>query len=162
MSKKLYEKHKKLYQVLIGIRQRCLNKNNNKYKSYGGRGIAVCNEWKDSADCFIEWSLCNGYKDGLSIDRINNDGNYEPSNCRWVNRNTQAKNTRLLYSSNTTGYRGVTLAKDGKYKAQIRVDGKRIHIAYLANIEDSAYAYDKYVIDNGLEHTTNGLYAKEQ
>ena len=49
MSKKLYEKHKKLYQVLIGIRQRCLNKNNNKYKSYGGRGIAVCNEWKDSA-----------------------------------------------------------------------------------------------------------------
>ena len=64
------------------------------YKNYGGRGITVCPEWKESFESFRDWALANGYQDNLTLDRIEVNGNYEPSNCRWATVKQQANNTR--------------------------------------------------------------------
>lgn len=74
----------KIYRVWCGMKQRCNNPNNQEYHRYGGRGIKICKEWNDDFDKFGKWALSHGYKQGLQIDRINNNGDYEPSNCRFV------------------------------------------------------------------------------
>jgi len=81
----------RLYNIWRGMRNRC---NNEGYKNYGGRGIKVCEEWKEYI-LFRDWALENGYQDRLSIDRLDNDGNYEPGNCRWADRKTQNGNQRV-------------------------------------------------------------------
>lgn len=82
----------RIYQELQGVKARCLNNNNKRYENYGGRGIKICDEWMQSFESFRDWSFENGYSDTLTIDRINNDGNYEPGNCRWVDNKTQCNN----------------------------------------------------------------------
>ncbi|OHX28343.1 hypothetical protein Javan273_0035 [Streptococcus phage Javan273] len=84
-------KKERLYNIWVGMRQRCNNESSKDYPKYGGRGIVICNEWNDYL-IFREWALSNGYSDKLSIDRMDVNGNYEPSNCRWVNHKTQANN----------------------------------------------------------------------
>jgi hypothetical protein len=84
--------HTKLYYVWQSMINRCYKKNNKQYKNYGDRGITVCKEWVNDYYVFYFWAVNNGYKEGLTIDRINNNGNYEPLNCRWVDYQTQARN----------------------------------------------------------------------
>jgi len=82
-----------VYYIWSAMIQRCENPNNHNYKDYGGRGIKVCEEWHD-AKVFIEWALTSGWGKGLTLDRIDNDSDYKPSNCRWVTRKEQAWNKR--------------------------------------------------------------------
>lgn len=84
----------RLFRIYNEMKRRCTNENAKDYINYGGRGILICNEWLNSFDSFKEWSIANGYNNKLSIDRINNDGNYEPSNCRWTTSKEQALNRR--------------------------------------------------------------------
>jgi len=76
----------RLYRAWQNMKWRCLNPNTINYHRYGGRGIIVCKEWKNSYLNFKKWAVSNGYKDGLSIDRIDNDKGYSPINCQWITR----------------------------------------------------------------------------
>lgn len=138
-----------------GMMARCYNKKNNHFEDYGGRGIKVCEKWKDISN-FIE-DMYPTYKEGLTLDRKNPNGNYEPSNCRWANQTTQNRNTRILQKNNTSGFRGVSYLKNNKYRAYIVVDYKQIHLGLFNDKIDAAKAYDEYVIKNNLEHQINGV-----
>ena len=83
----------RLYCAWVHMIQRCENNKNKNYAEYGGRNIKVCDEWHDSTT-FIKWALANGYSDNLTLDRIDVNGNYEPSNCRWITVKEQGRNKR--------------------------------------------------------------------
>lgn len=116
------------------MKQRCYYAKHEAYKRYGGRGISVCDEWK-SIKAFRDWAVKNGYRDDLTLDRINNDGNYEPSNCRWVTPRAQAANRR---TKSNTGVVGVHYDKSkNRYSALIRIDGKLLHLGECRTLEEA-------------------------
>lgn len=87
-------KEHKLRPVWRGMKNRCFNPKAPKFKYYGARGITVCDEWKENYQAFFDWAMANGYEESLTLDRIDTNGNYEPSNCRWVTRTVQNGNKR--------------------------------------------------------------------
>lgn len=96
---------KRIAKILDGMKQRCYNPNTTGYENYGGRGITICPEWlgEDGVEKFIQWALKNGYKKELTIERINVNGNYEPSNCRWATDKEQAYSRRNTIRINING-----------------------------------------------------------
>lgn len=146
----------KLYRVWGSMIQRCHNPKNKKYERYGGRGITVCTAWK-RAHAFMDWALSNGYEEGLSIDRIDNDAGYAPENCRWTTLEVQARNSRLIMARNTSGYRGVCPSggKANPWVSYINVDNKRIYFGRYATPREAAVARDAYIVAHGLEHSLN-------
>lgn len=93
---------KKLYKKYYHIKSRCYNKNDKRYSRYGGRGIKMCEEWLKSYEAFEKWSLANGYEDGLTIHRINNDGDYSPDNCAFItlSENSKHRETTRYFTHN--------------------------------------------------------------
>ena len=94
----------RLYRIWAAIKTRCLNHKVECYKDYGGRGIRICEQWKNDFKSFYDWSIENGYKEGLSIDRIDVNGNYKPDNCRWATHKEQADNRRNSIKKEITAF----------------------------------------------------------
>ncbi len=159
--KRKYEKHgnskHRLYTIWLHQKKRCDCPTNKAYKYYGERGIRVSPKF----DSFLYWlniieNLPNAYKDGYSIDRINNNGNYEEGNLRWATHNTQSQNTRRIRRTNTSGYRGVSFKKTTqRWRAQICIKRKVLHLGYYDTKIQAAQSYDNYIISHNLEHTKN-------
>lgn len=155
INKNIHKTHGKSYSRLNKIwsqmKQRCYNAKANGYKDYGGRGIRICDEWLNSLENFYEWAINNGYDDNLTIDRIDVNGNYEPSNCRWITMEEQQwnkRNTKYVTINNETktikdwseengisahniwyrlsqGYEGEDLIKPVSNKKAIRQSGEK-------------------------------------
>jgi len=142
------------YKTWMGMISRCKYKSVYRYDRYGGRGIKVCDEWHDFWT-FNDWLKENEWKKGLQIDRIDNDGDYTPDNCRIVTKTINAQNTGM-YTSNKTGYKGVFKKTDCKrqkqYLAKITVDKKVISLGYFKTAVEGAIARNKFILDNNLEH----------
>ena len=151
----------KVYKLWSTIKYRCYNKNYKYFNRYGGRGIIVCTEWINDPLMFINWAMKNGYKDGLTIDRINNDGNYEPSNCRFVSQQINNLN-RGIPKSNKSGYRGISWNKTDKcWKACLQYNKIMHNIGNFKDIKNAIKAYNDYIVANKLP-TQLALEPKEQ
>ena len=141
MSKKPNTKHgyyyHPLYKVWGGMKYRCYNRNHVHFIDYGGRGITVCDEWKYSPKIFIEWCLRNGWEKGLTIDRIDNDKGYYPSNCRFSSMTEQNRNRRKM-KNNSSGITGVCFTGRGKKPYQVTLSGK--YIGSFATTEEAIVA----------------------
>lgn len=134
--------HHPLYRVWSSMKQRCYDKKSHNYKYYGGCGISVCQEWLNPKT-FIEWCLSNGWEKGLELDRKDNNGIYEPSNCRFITSKENKQNTRLIRSSNASGYRGVYWREQSKcWGACIRIKGKTKHLGFFKSARLAAIRYD--------------------
>lgn len=126
-----------VYRIWTYMLSRCNNPNATDYKEYGGRGITVCKKWLKFENFFEDMGE---RPKGLTIERINNEGNYEPSNCKWATQGEQAQNRRIR-KTNTTGITGVKFSKRDKvYRADICLNYKRYHLGSFKALEQAAIA----------------------
>lgn len=143
------QKDNRLYRIWHLMKRRTKSDENYKH-------INVCKKWQKSFAKFEKWAIKNGYEDTLSIDRKKNNGDYKPSNCRWVAQNIQSQNTRLIQKNNTSGFRGVTFDKQRKkWIGQITHNSKRVGLGSFEIPEEAGRAFDRYVMDNDLEQPLN-------
>ena len=144
----------RLYRVWANMKQRCLNPNNPSFDRYGGRGIAICDEWLDYVP-FRDWALGNGYTDQLEIDRKDSNGHYTPDNCTWVTESVQAanKDKRRKAKFKYIGVRHITYGN--KWRAVIDYKKQQLHLGLFDTEEEAARARDKYILDNKLPHKLN-------
>ena len=122
-------KHTRIYNVWQSMKDRCFNPNATKYNYYGGRGISVCEEWRNKENGFLNfynWSMTNGYAKDLTIDRINVNGNYEPSNCRWATIAEQNNNKRTNIKASVFGKEMTVREISDKYGLSTQVVRRRI------------------------------------
>lgn len=144
-------RHHRMYGTWKGMSDRCYNQKHDAYKNYGGRGITVCAEWRDSLEQFIE-DMFPSFVEGLTLDRIDNDKGYSKENCRWATRSEQCINQRTR-KDNSTGFVGVTYhTRDLLFTASICINKKRKHIGYYQTLIEAAIARNNYIIENGLPH----------
>ena len=134
------------YEIWENMKQRCYNTKCPMYNYYGGRGITICEEWKNHPEAFVNWALQNDYAENLTVDRIDNSKGYSPDNCRWVDRKTQALN-RNLQSNNKSGIKNVFWDKSrNKWRVQIDDWSKRFNTK-----EEAIKARKERLIEIGRE-----------
>jgi hypothetical protein len=139
----------KLYHIWDSMYQRCLNPNSSGYHKYGAKGIGVCADWLDAYN-FMGWALLNGYRDGLTIERVDFTKDYSPQNCTWIPAEYQAQN-RGKSSLNTSGFVGVNWHNEKKcWIARVTVKGKRTEIGKYDSAIEAHLARGKYFKDNNL------------
>ena len=148
----LTREHSKLVYVWEQMMRRCYNPQVERYKDYGGRGIDVCEEWRDIKN-FANWALSKGYREGIdSIDRINNDKGYSPENCRLADKFTQASNKRKQ-KSNTSGYVGVKIRRGSNFDywtSDITVKYKRYFLGSFLTKKEALDARNEFIKENHL------------
>ena len=152
-------RYKKGYERWNSMVSRCLNKNNNSYQNYGGRGITVCDEWMNNPQLYLEHitKLPNSFVNGFTLDRIRNNDNYVPGNLRWVKWEIQNTNQRKKKISKFK-YIGVyQLDKTSLFGFRIRCNGKRIYRGSFKTQEDAAKARDEFIKSNNLPHILTGV-----
>ena len=119
---------------------RCTHEAASHFARYGDRGISVCKEWAESFESFVEWSLSNGYSDNLEIDRIDNNGNYCPENCRWVTHMENSRN-RNVRCTNKTGVSGVSFRKEcNAWRVTICANYQRINVGTFKTFDEAVSA----------------------
>lgn len=129
---------------------RCHKESNPQYKNYGARGIIVCDEWKTSFDTFFNWALSNGWEYGKGIDRKENDGNYEPDNCRFVYSTINNRNQRK-HKNNISGYTGVIYHKKNKrWFAYLHADGVNITLGMFDDKNNAVKARNDFILEYNL------------
>ena len=143
-----------LHKTWRSMKDRCYNKNKPDYVYYGERGIIVGDEWIHNFEAFYDWSINNGYRTGLEIDRINNNLGYFSWNCRWGTHSDNIFNCRHLRSSNTSGYKGVSFWND-KWSCRCNFNNKTHFIGYFFNKEEAALAYNDFVIEHKINTSLN-------
>jgi len=150
-----------LKKTLSSIIHRCYYGNDRHAQYYKDKGITVCDEWKDPINGFknfLEWSLKNGYRPYLTIDRIDPNKGYSPDNCRWIDYYDQNKN-RTQHKENKTGYNGVRFYKQrNAYYAYVHYDYNVYPIGYFETPEDASIAYDMFIVKNNLDKPLNHKY----
>lgn len=120
-------KNQRPYGIWHGMVSRCHNPKTHNYGRYGALGITVAEEWREDFNAFLDWSMANGYKEDLTIDRIKSDGSYSPDNCRWADYYTQIHN-RKPFKNSKTGKSGVTPDKKGGFRVSIKRKGQLLNL----------------------------------
>lgn len=143
-----------LYSVWNDMNGRCSNKNIKQYADYGGRGITVCDEWlgtNGGLQRFVSWAMENGYEKGLEIDRKNNNGNYEPSNCQFITSRENNLNKRMQ-TNNKSGYVGVNFFESrGTWRSTLVINGKQVLNKTFKTKKQAVEARNSYIVENHLE-----------
>lgn len=138
-----HQRKTRLYCIWMDMKQRCSNPNCKAYQNYGGRGIQVCDKWRSDFMSFRDWAFANGYDETLEIDRINNDDNYSPDNCRWITHQEQQYNKR---TNRLVEYNGV-IKPLKKWTEELGLDYHRVNIRLLCGwtVQDAFWG-------DGVEH----------
>lgn len=140
------KKNKRLYSIYTNIKTRCYNSNVPGFTNYGGRGITMCDTWFNSFLKFKDWAISQGYRDDLTIERIDVNGNYEPDNCTWIKSPDQAKNKRTTIRVDGTSLRDWCIKRNLKYKIvhQYMKKHPELSLEEVLNIYINKYKELKY------------------